>query len=117
MALGKLEWYSDNTPITLETTASYITQTTDVGKQVTYRVTANNAGGSTTAISNAIIPVASMIVNNIDFNLNSGSNGTGGGEFSLTTPLDYPNNKLIVFVNMYTSIDDYDNIGRSNNDL
>jgi uncharacterized repeat protein (TIGR01451 family) len=79
----------------LETTASYITQRADIGQQVTYRVTATNAGGSVTATSNYIIPIESMIVNNIDFNLNSGSNGTGGGEFSLTTPLDYPNNKLL----------------------
>ena len=89
------EWYSGNTLISLETTASYITQRADIGKWVTYRVTATNAGGSATATSNAIIPIESMIVNNIDFNLNSGSNGTGGGEFSLTTPLDYPNNKLL----------------------
>ena len=89
------EWYSGTTLIQLETTASYITQRADIGRQVTYRVTATNAGGSATAISNAIIPIESMIVNNIDFNLNSGSNGAGGGEFYLTTPLDYPNNKLL----------------------
>jgi hypothetical protein len=58
-------WYSGDTPITLETTASYITQLTDVGKPVTYRVIATNAGGSVTATSNAIVPVAFVTFNNI----------------------------------------------------
>jgi hypothetical protein len=59
------EWYSGTTRISLENNTSYITQLTDVGTQITYHVTATNAGGSTTAKSNHITPVASVTFNNI----------------------------------------------------
>jgi hypothetical protein len=51
------QWFRGGTPIINQTSFTYVTQTADVGQQITCRVTGTNSVGSVNAISNVITPI------------------------------------------------------------
>ena len=51
------QWLRGGTPIINQTSFTYVTQTADVGQQITCRVTGTNSVGSVNAISNVITPI------------------------------------------------------------
>jgi hypothetical protein len=73
------QWYRGGSPISGATTNTYRTTTldpTDVGQPIRCHVTATNAGGSVTATSNYITPVASVTFNNINMTIRGGNFGS-----------------------------------------
>jgi hypothetical protein len=56
------QWLRDGQPIDGATVATYAATAPDTGHAVTCRVTAANAGGSATADSNTVTPVAKLVV-------------------------------------------------------
>jgi hypothetical protein len=60
------QWLRDGAEISGATNSTYVLTEADVGTDITFRVTANNAGGNDTATSDAVVPTGLVIIGKLN---------------------------------------------------